>query len=114
MTMPELSGPDVFARLREIRPDLPVVLMSGYHEDELAPDIGAGISGFIQKPFTPTDLAVRMRAALEPESVTPGPPAVAAAPAAPAAPAEAAGSEGQASTETTTSDPEVGIGRDGI
>ena len=35
MTMPEMSGADVFIRLREIRPDLPVVLMSGYHEDEL-------------------------------------------------------------------------------
>ena len=66
MTMPELSGPEVLARLREIRPDLPVVLMSGYHEDELAPEVGAGISGFIQKPFTPADLANRIRAALEP------------------------------------------------
>src|SRR5205085_7008520 len=44
LTMPELSGPEVFARLREIRQDLPVVLMSGYHEDELSEEIGAGIS----------------------------------------------------------------------
>ncbi len=65
MTMPELSGPEVFARLRQIRADLPVVLMSGYHEEELAPEVGAGISGFIQKPFTPADLANRLRAALE-------------------------------------------------
>jgi signal transduction histidine kinase/ActR/RegA family two-component response regulator len=65
MTMPELSGPDVLARLRAIRPDLAVVLMSGYHEDELAAEVGAGISGFIQKPFTPAELANRMRAALE-------------------------------------------------
>ena len=65
MTMPEMSGPEVFARLHEIRPELPVVLMSGYHEDELAPDVGAGISGFVQKPFTPADLARRMRVALD-------------------------------------------------
>jgi signal transduction histidine kinase/ActR/RegA family two-component response regulator len=65
MTMPELSGPEVLARLRAIRPDLAVVLMSGYHEDELAAEVGAGISGFIQKPFTPAELANRMRAALE-------------------------------------------------
>jgi len=64
MTMPEMSGADVFVRLREIRPDLPVVLMSGYHEDELSSEVGAGISGFIQKPFTPADLASRMRVAL--------------------------------------------------
>ncbi len=66
MTMPELSGPEVFARVHEIRPDLPIILMSGYHEDELAPEIGAGISGFVQKPFTPAELSDRMRAALEP------------------------------------------------
>jgi signal transduction histidine kinase/CheY-like chemotaxis protein len=64
MTMPEMSGPDVFARLRVIKPSLPVVLMSGYHEDELSSEVGAGISGFVQKPFTPADLASRMRVAL--------------------------------------------------
>jgi signal transduction histidine kinase/CheY-like chemotaxis protein len=65
MTMPELSGPEVFSELRTIRADLPVVLMSGYHEDELDPGIGASISGFVQKPFTPADLARCMRVALE-------------------------------------------------
>ena len=64
MTMPELSGPEVFSELRTIRADLPVVLMSGYHEDELDPSIGASISGFVQKPFTPADLARCMRVAL--------------------------------------------------
>jgi signal transduction histidine kinase/ActR/RegA family two-component response regulator len=64
MTMPEMSGADVFIRMREVRPDLPVVLMSGYHEDELSEEVGAGISGFVQKPFTPADLASRMRVAL--------------------------------------------------
>ena len=64
MTMPEMSGADVLVRMREVRPDLPVVLMSGYHEDELSEEVGAGISGFVQKPFTPADLASRMRVAL--------------------------------------------------
>jgi signal transduction histidine kinase/ActR/RegA family two-component response regulator len=68
MTMPELSGPEVFVFLREIRSDLPVVLMSGYHEDELPPDVLAGISGFIQKPFTPADLARRLQTAFEPRT----------------------------------------------
>jgi signal transduction histidine kinase/CheY-like chemotaxis protein len=76
MTMPEMSGADVFLRMREIRSDLPVVLMSGYHEDELAEEVGAGISGFVQKPFTPADLASRMRVALAepPAPSTPTPP----------------------------------------
>jgi signal transduction histidine kinase/CheY-like chemotaxis protein len=66
MTMPEMSGPEVFDRMRAVRPELPVVLMSGYHEDEIASRVGQGISGFVQKPFTPADLAGRMRRALEP------------------------------------------------
>jgi CheY-like chemotaxis protein len=65
LTMPEISGPEVLARVREIRPDLPVVVMSGYHEDEASKTLGAKISGFVQKPFTPGDLARRMRVALE-------------------------------------------------
>ena len=37
MTMPEMSGPEVFdSGCARSGPDLPVVLMSGYHEDELA------------------------------------------------------------------------------
>ena len=66
LTMPEMGGPEVLRRLREIRPDLPVVVMSGYHEDEASSSLGAEISGFVQKPFTPADLARRMRVALEP------------------------------------------------
>jgi CheY-like chemotaxis protein len=62
--MPGMSGPEVFERLHAIRPGLPVVLMSGYHEEELRPELDARINGFIQKPFTPSDLARRMRVAL--------------------------------------------------
>ena len=65
LTMPEISGPEVLARLRRIRPDLPVVVMSGYHEDDASKTLGATINGFVQKPFTPADLARRMRIAME-------------------------------------------------
>jgi len=48
-----------------IRPDVPIVLMSGYHEDEVGAAFdGDGLAGFVQKPFTPADLAKRMRVAL--------------------------------------------------
>ena len=72
LTMPEMSGPDVFERLQELRPGMPVVMMSGYHEDELRAELDPRISGFIQKPFTPADLARRMRVALasRPEETT--------------------------------------------
>jgi signal transduction histidine kinase/AmiR/NasT family two-component response regulator len=64
LTMPEMSGTEAFDRLQAIRPGLPVVLMSGYHEEELRRELDARISGFIQKPFTPGDLARKIRMAL--------------------------------------------------
>jgi len=65
LTMPDVGGPEVFRAVRAIRPGLPVVLMSGYHEDEASATFGdKGLAGFVQKPFTPADLAKRMRIAL--------------------------------------------------
>jgi CheY-like chemotaxis protein len=65
LTMPEVGGAEVFREVRAIRPDIPVVLMSGYHEDEAGAAFESdGLAGFVQKPFTPADLARRMRAAL--------------------------------------------------
>ncbi len=64
LTMPEMDGPEAFERIQALCPELPVVMMSGYHEDELRPGLDARISGFIQKPFTPSDLARRIRSAL--------------------------------------------------
>jgi signal transduction histidine kinase/CheY-like chemotaxis protein len=65
LTMPEIGGAEVFREVHAIRPDVPVVLMSGYHEDEAGAAFdGDGLAGFVQKPFTPADLAKRMRVAL--------------------------------------------------
>ncbi|TMF41551.1 MAG: response regulator [Chloroflexi bacterium] len=86
LTMPEMNGPELLTELRAIRPDLPAVVMSGYHEDEATAALGAPISGFVQKPFTPVELARQMRAALEPAAEPAGEPG-AEEPKAPAAPA---------------------------
>ncbi|MBM4398229.1 MAG: response regulator, partial [Deltaproteobacteria bacterium] len=52
LTMPDLAGDAVFARIRQAQPDLPVVLMSGYGEAEvMARFAGARVSGFLHKPF---------------------------------------------------------------
>ncbi len=63
--MPVRSGPEVAAALRERFPGLPVVYMSGYSADEFD-DTGGLPQGaaFLQKPFSPEDLAERLRAAL--------------------------------------------------
>lgn len=49
--LPDVNGRDLTAKLRESRPGLPVILMSGYLPDpELAPPAP---STFLQKPMTP-------------------------------------------------------------
>ncbi len=67
MTMPELSGEETFRELRGIRPDVPVILSSGYNEIEATRKVAAkGFAAFLPKPFTPDDLVRCIRAALEP------------------------------------------------
>lgn len=54
--MPKLSGVQMAVRLRERRPSLPIVLMSGYTQDELERPHGLGEIVFVPKPFTATGL----------------------------------------------------------
>jgi len=57
MTMPHLSGEEVFREMRRIRDDVPVVLSSGFDEQEaVARFSGQGLAGFIQKPYRPSTL----------------------------------------------------------
>jgi signal transduction histidine kinase/CheY-like chemotaxis protein len=65
LTMPKLGGREVFEELRRIRPGVRVVLSSGYDREETVRRFGAeGISGFLQKPYTMTDLAEKLSTAL--------------------------------------------------
>lgn len=66
MTMPKLSGEEVFRELRRLRPDVRVVLSSGYNEqDAMAHFVGKGLAGFLQKPWVPAELIEAMRKALD-------------------------------------------------
>lgn len=66
LTMPVLGGQDALAELRAIRPELPVILSSGYTEADVAARMGsgAGPTGFVQKPYRPSELVAAIRAAL--------------------------------------------------
>jgi CheY-like chemotaxis protein len=53
LTMPEQSGVATVPFLQAINPDVPIILMSGYSEEELTlryPHLG--LKGFLAKPFT--------------------------------------------------------------
>jgi CheY-like chemotaxis protein len=53
LTMPNMDGEQVFHALQAIRPNAPIILMSGYSEQEVRKRFdGDGPAGFIQKPFT--------------------------------------------------------------
>jgi two-component system cell cycle sensor histidine kinase/response regulator CckA len=65
MIMPQMSGGKVFTLLREIDPQVRVLLSSGYSINGQAMEIlERGCAGFIQKPFDLKDLALKIREVL--------------------------------------------------
>ena len=60
--MPNMGGEEVLPELRKIRPEVKVVVSSGYSEAETMTLFqGQRVSGFIQKPYTSTGLAERIK-----------------------------------------------------
>ncbi|PWU02234.1 MAG: hypothetical protein C5B51_21315 [Terriglobia bacterium] len=65
MTMPVMSGEEAFRELRMIRPDIKVILSSGYNEVEAIRHFtGKGLAGFVQKPYTSLRLAEAVQSVL--------------------------------------------------
>jgi len=65
LTMPRLSGEETLRELRRIRPCIPVILSSGYSEEEIAGRFGDdGPTAFLDKPYSEADLARTLRKAL--------------------------------------------------
>ncbi len=66
MAMPVMNGREAARRIVEIRPRTPILITSGYNESEAIDWIEQqGLSGFIQKPYTASQLAERIKVALE-------------------------------------------------
>ncbi|MBS2040649.1 PAS domain S-box protein [bacterium] len=64
--MPGMSGIELAAQLRAQRPDLPVLFVSGYTDDRIQlENLRPGREAFLQKPFTPTTLASKVRQLLD-------------------------------------------------
>jgi signal transduction histidine kinase/CheY-like chemotaxis protein len=65
VVMPGLGGSELSARCRVLRPELPVLFMSGYQEDAvLRQGVRSGAQNLLEKPFSPDELAHRVRDAL--------------------------------------------------
>jgi two-component system cell cycle sensor histidine kinase/response regulator CckA len=63
--MPEMNGGVLMERALALRPSLRVLLVSGHPEDVLVREgVSKGVP-FLQKPFTPAELALRVRDILD-------------------------------------------------
>ncbi len=61
-----MSGPDMARQLAKLRPDLKVLYLSGYTDDEvLTRGAISGDAAFLQKPFTPIALERKVREVLD-------------------------------------------------
>jgi signal transduction histidine kinase len=66
MTMPVMSGEDTLRELRSIRPDVRIILSSGYNEAEaIRRFTGKRLAGFVQKPYTSVRLVEAVKSALD-------------------------------------------------
>jgi signal transduction histidine kinase/CheY-like chemotaxis protein len=66
MIMPGIGGGEAYDKMKEINPNVKVLLSSGYSIDGQAKDILArGCDAFIQKPFSMRDLSQAIRNVLE-------------------------------------------------
>ena len=60
VVMPTMDGPAMARRIRAIAPDLPVLFMSGYAEQQLRKQIGITHAWFMPKPFSVQQLSDRV------------------------------------------------------
>jgi signal transduction histidine kinase/ActR/RegA family two-component response regulator len=66
MTMPKMSGDQLALKLMDIKPDIPVILCTGFNEtinEEKA--LAMGIDRFVMKPIIKDDLAKTIRSVLD-------------------------------------------------
>ncbi len=66
MGLPGMIGIELFKELREINPNISVIMASGFFEPDVKSELfKAGAKGFIQKPYSPDELLKKMREVLD-------------------------------------------------
>lgn len=65
LTMPKMNGEETFRALREVSPDVRVILSSGYSEEAATSQFSKlGLAGFIQKPYQLDTMIAKIREAV--------------------------------------------------
>jgi CheY-like chemotaxis protein len=65
IVMPEMGGTELARQITELRPDLPIIFMSGYSDDPVVRTLEHSPALFLPKPFTSAALTEKVRAALD-------------------------------------------------
>jgi len=68
MTMPNMTGIELASRLKEIRPNIPIIICTGFSEmidGDKAKSLG--IHGYVMKPVTKEEIAGKIRQVLDGE-----------------------------------------------
>ncbi|CDO37455.1 Sensor protein [Novosphingobium sp. KN65.2] len=60
VVMPSLDGPAMAREIRRLQPNLPVLFMSGYAEEQLRKEIGLSNAWFMPKPFSVQQLSEKV------------------------------------------------------
>jgi DNA-binding NtrC family response regulator len=55
LVMPRMGGRDAFQEMQRLRPEIPVILTSGYSQEFTLHDL-EGVAGFLKKPYGGTKL----------------------------------------------------------
>jgi DNA-binding NtrC family response regulator len=73
LSMPGMSGEETFRHMRQINPNVTVLLSSGYTQAEATRGfVDQGLAGFIQKPYTSGELLEKVAQLLEGKTATRG------------------------------------------
>ena len=73
LTMPGMTGDEALGEIRRVNPAVPVILTSGYSEEEVARRCaGLAFSAFLPKPYLPADLIEEVRRATTARRPAPG------------------------------------------
>ena len=66
MVMPRMSGRETYLALRQVAPEVKVLLSSGFRQDERVEEVlRLGIRGFVQKPYALRELAAAIHQVIE-------------------------------------------------
>jgi PAS domain S-box-containing protein len=64
LTMPDASGEEVLAELQRLRPDVRVIIATGYSAEAAQRLASHGVAGFVRKPYEPEEIVEQIGRAL--------------------------------------------------